>query len=499
MIESLPSANSAAARPARLRRALGPIVATAVVVGNTIGSGIFLKPGNIAGDGGQFWLIIALWVAGGVLCLLGALCVAELATMLPRAGGLYVYIREAYGKPAAFLYGWCEMLFSRPASTGALAVAFVGSLMLALQWEVSAGTQVLLAIVLLAVLAWVNILGVVWGGRLQLVTTVVKAGFLAIVALLPWIMLPLAEHGLAWSNYATTVTPRLPSLSAQIGAVLLAILWAYDGWHGLAPLAEEVRRPQRNIPVALIVGVGILTLLYVGANVAYHGVLSMSEMKASGNHAAEEMLRRLLGRVGMASMSTVIMCSTFGALNSNLLYAPRVSFAMGRDGVFFRELGRVHPTCRTPVIAILVLAVMGAGLIVAVALGKHLVGGLAADELQGEFAGRIVASLQGDTVFDLLTNCVVFSASIFYMLSVLAVVVLRYRQPGLRRRYRTWGYPLTPLVFVAVYVWFLVQVYASHPLESRAGLLFIALGVPVYWLYRRWVLTQSSHSSLGGP
>ncbi len=479
------TASAAAARPARLRRALGPVVATAVVVGNTIGSGIFLKPGNIAGDGGQFWLIIAIWVAGGVLCLLGALCVAELATMLPQAGGLYVYVREAYGKPAAFLYGWCEMLFSRPASTGALAVAFVGSLGLALRWEVSAAAQVLLATALLAVLAWVNILGVVWGGRLQLVTTAIKAGFLALVALLPWIMLPLAERGLAWSNYATTVTPRLPSLSAQVGAVLLAVLWAYDGWHGLAPLAEEVRRPQRNIPMALVVGVGILVLLYVGANVAYHGVLSMSEMKTAGNHAAEEMLRRLLGRVGMASMSTVIMCSTFGALNSNLLYAPRVSFAMGRDGVFFRELGRVHATYRTPMVAILVLAVMAAGLIAAVALGKHLVQGLAVDELQGKFAGRVVASLQGDTIFDLLTNCVVFSASIFYMLSVLAVVVLRYRRPALRRRYRTWGYPLTPLVFVAVYAWFLMQVYASHPLESRAGLLFIALGVPVYWLCRR--------------
>jgi len=485
MSDSPPPAKSVAARPARLRRALGPVLATAMVVGNTIGSGVFLKPGNIAADGGQFWLIIAIWVAGGMLCLLGALCVAELATMLPQAGGLYVYVREAYGKPVAFLYGWCEMLFSRPASTGALAVAFIGSLTLALQWEVSAATQVLLATALLAALAWVNILGVVWGGRLQFVTTAVKAGFLALVALLPWIMLPLAEHGLAWSNYATTVTPRLPSLSAQVGAVLLAVLWAYEGWHGLAPLAEEVRRPQRNIPIALIAGVGILILLYVGANVAYHGVLSMSEMKASGNHAAEETLRRLLGPLGMAGMSTVILCSTFGAINSNLLYSPRVSFAMGRDGVFFRGLGRVHATYRTPVVAILVLALTAAGLIAAVALGKHLVHGLAVDELQGEFARRIVASLQGDTIFDLLTNCVVFSASIFYLLSVLAVVVLRYRRPDLRRRYRAWGYPLTPLLYVAAYAWFLAEVYASHPLESRAGLLIIALGVPVYWLYRR--------------
>lgn len=477
--------NPASARPAKLKRALGPAVATAVVVGNTIGSGIFLKPGNIAGDCGQFGLILTVWVAGGVLCLLGALCVAELATMLPQAGGLYVYLREAYGKPVAFLYGWCEMLFSRPSSTGALAVAFVGSLALGLQWDVSAGTLVLLAVGLLAVLAWVNCLGVVWGGRVQFVTTLIKVGFLGLVALLPWLMLPWSDRALSWSNYATTVTPRLSSLSLQISAVLLAVLWAYDGWHGLAPLAEEVRRPQRNIPLALFAGVGILVLLYVGANVAYHGVLSMPEMKAAGNHAAEEMLRRLLGRVGMAGMSAVIMCSTFGALNSNLLYAPRVTFAMGRDGLFFRELGRVHATYRTPVVAIVVHAAMAAGLVVAVAGGQYLVRDLAASEVTGEFARRIVASLQGGTTFDVLTNCVVFSASIFYLLSVLAVVVLRVRQPDARRRYRAWGYPLTPLVFVAVYVWFLTQIYASHPLESRAGLLCIALGVPVYFLYRK--------------
>ena len=485
MINTTPSDNATDAHRVKLKRVLGPAVATAVVVGNTIGSGIFLKPGNIAADGGQFGLILAIWVAGGVLCLLGALCVAELATMLPQAGGLYVYLREAYGKPVAFLFGWCEMLFSRPASTGALAVACIGSLAMALQWDMPPETRVLLSVGLLAVFAWVNILGVVWGGRVQFATTVVKAGFLAGVALLPWVLLPWAEQGLEWSRYATAVTPRMPSLSLQVSAVLLAVLWTYDGWHGLAPLAEEVRRPQRNIPLALVVGVSLLVLLYVGANIAYHGVLSMAEMKEAGNHAAEEMLRRLLGPLGMAGMSAVIICSTLGAINSNLLYAPRVSFAMGRDGVFFRDLGHVHATYRTPAIAIAVHAVMAAGLVAAIACGQHLVRGIAADEMSEGIVQRIVWGLQTGTTFDVLTNCVVFSASIFYVLSVVAVVVLRYRRPDLRRRYRTWGYPVTPLVFAAVYVWFLTQIYASHPLESRAGLLCIALGVPVYWLYQR--------------
>jgi basic amino acid/polyamine antiporter, APA family len=459
-------------------------MATAVVVGNVIGSGIFLKPGNIAADGGHFGLILAVWIAGGVLCLLGALCVAELATMLPQAGGLYVYLREAYGRPVAFLFGWCEMLFSRPASTGALAVACIGSLSLALGWDMSAATRVLLATALLGVAAWVNALGVIWGGRVQFVTTLVKAGFLALVALLPWLMLPWTEHGLDWSRYTTTVAPRMPTLSLQISAVLLAVLWTYEGWHGLAPLAEEVRKPQRNIPLAFIAGVGTLILLYVGANLAYHGVLSMEEMKQAGNHAAEAMLYRLLGPIGMTCVSTVIMCSTLGAINSNLLYAPRVTFAMGRDGVFFRELGRVHATYRTPVIAILVHAVMGAALLAGVACGQYLVRELAVEDLGEGLVGRIVVGLQMGTTFDVLTNCVVFAAGIFYVLSVLAVIVLRYRRPDLRRRYRTWGYPFTPLVFAAVFVWFLAQIYTSHPLESRAGLACIALGIPVYWLYQ---------------
>jgi APA family basic amino acid/polyamine antiporter len=264
-------------------------------------------------------------------------------------------------------------------------------------------------------------------------------------------------------------------------------MWAYDGWHGLAPLAEEVRRPQRNIPLALLSGVGLLIALYVGANLAYHGVLSMGEMKAAGIHGAEEMLRRLLGQPGLTAMSAVIMCSTFGALNCNLLYAPRVTFAMGRDGVFFESLGRVHPRFRTPVVSILVMAIMAAGLVATVAVAKYVARDVAADGLRIELARRIVASLQGDSIFGLLTNFVVFSASIFYTLSVLAVVVLRYRRPDLRRRYRTWGYPITPLVFVGAYVWFLVQVYESDPLESRAGLLFIAMGIPVYFMYRKWV------------
>jgi amino acid transporter len=563
--------SSTVASPGGLVRALGPWIATAVVVGNVIGSGIFLKPGNIAGESGHFGVIIAVWVFGGLLCILGGLCFAELAAMYPKAGGLYVYLREAYGKPVAFLFGWTEVFFGKPASIGALAVAFVGSLSLALGGILTPSTQILLAISLIVIMAWINVLGVLLGGRLQLIVTIVKAVFLALVAIVPFILIPFVSGTIDVSNYSTTVAPETTGLAAQIGVVLLAVMWAYNGWHGITPLAEEVRDPHRNIPRALFVGIGILIVLYLAANFAYHGVLSMSEMKTAGDHAAEKMLKKLFGQGGLAAMSAVIMCSTFGAINTNLLQAPRVTFAMGRDKVFFRSLGRVHATFRTPAFAIIVMAVMSIGLVLAVGGAQQFVmtekpdavddtystdkdkpvtgdvlandwgrstlsiesfaqpsSGEVSLEKNGTFTYRpqsdfhdiamfdyelvdvegntasatvtiyvgtaamnkekllpvVIASLRNDSIFGLLTNFVIFSASIFYMLGVLAVIILRFRQPNRTRPYRTWGYPVVPIAFLTVYVWFMMQIYQNQELESRTGLFLIALGVPVFLAYR---------------
>ena len=473
-----------------LKRDLGLRIAFAVVVGNVIGSGIFLKPGTIAAASGNFWLIITVWVLGGVLCLLGALCFAELATLYPRAGGMYVYLREAYGKLVAFLFGWTETVFGKPAAIGALAVAFVAKLNILLSPVdrpfLSANGQVGVAIAAIALLAWINILGVVWGGRMQLLTTIIKAGFLALVGVLPFLLIPFVSNAARFENYQTTVTPDNASLAAQMGTVLLAVMWAYNGWHGITPLAEEVRQPQRNLPIALFGGIGILIVLYVTANFAYHGVLSMDEMKAAGQDAAENTLLRLLGPWGSAAMSAVIMCSVFGAINSNLLQAPRVTYAMGRDQVFFRGLGQVHANYRTPVAAIVLMAGMAIGLVLAAALSKSLVQGVDARAFSAEIVRRIIQSLQDGSIFDLLTNFVIFSASIFYVLAVTAVVVLRWRQPESERPYRTWGYPITPILFLGVYCWFLDQVLRSNPLESYVGLAFIAIGVPFYFGYRLW-------------
>jgi amino acid transporter len=188
----------------------------------------------------------------------------------------------------------------------------------------------------------------------------------------------------------------------------------------------------------------------------------------------------------MAAMSAVIMCSTFGAINTNLLIAPRVTFAMGRDGVFFRTLGRVHPEYQTPVPAILVTALMAIGLVFLVPFGQYLVRDVSVENIASQVMQLIIGSLQDSSIFELLTNFIIFSLGGFVSLAVFAVIVLRIKQPDLARPYRAWGYPVTPIIFLSVYIWFMVQIYLNKPLESRIGLLFIALGIPVYFLYQKW-------------
>lgn len=459
-----------------LLRALGPGMALAIVVGNVIGSGIFLKPGAIAAETGQFSLIITAWIIGGGLCVLGALCFAELAVMLPRAGGLYVYLREAYGRPVAFLFGWSEFLFGRPASIGALAVAFTGALGAAGGWKFTAGTGVLLALAVIAMLAWVNVMGVIWGGRVQAATTLIKAGFLGLLALLPFALLAAGFPGFDPGNLETTIAPKQPTTQTQFAAAMLAVMWAYNGWHAITPVAEEVRDPTRNIPRALFGGIGILILSYVAVNIAYHGVLTMGEMAAAGEKAPQAMVGKLLeprgsllAQTGVGVMSAVIMCSVFGAINSNLLNGPRVSFAMGRDDVFVRLLGRVHVNYHTPAIAITVQAVMASLLVAVSGILVHY-----------------VDALRDRSIFSVLTDYVVFSASIFYMLAVLAVFVLRKKHPDWERPYRTLGYPLVPLAYVVFYIWFLYYVYVGKPFEAKVGIGLIALGLPVYYSWRAW-------------
>src|SRR5881628_4062089 len=273
-----------------LLRALGIGTATSVVIGNVVGSGIFAKPGVVAAEAGEFRVILAAWVTGGILSLLGALCFAELAAMLPRAGGTYVYLREAYGGPVAFLLGWNELLVARPASMGALSVFFIGSLARALHWEVGLFGRILFTMLLVGGMACVNIMGVIWGGRVQNVTTLIKIGFLGLVALLPWAMSWLTAYQPNLNNYLSrSPVASGSSPASRFGVALLAVMWAYNGWHAITQIAEEIREPQRNIPRALFFGVGLLILLFLSFNAALHGALSMEQMAQAREHAAEVM------------------------------------------------------------------------------------------------------------------------------------------------------------------------------------------------------------------
>lgn len=474
---------------AHLQRVLGPATAIAIVVGSVIGSGVFFKPGTIASAAGSFPLIISVWVLGGVLCMMGAFCFAELAAMYPQAGGLYVYLRETYGRLIAFLFGWSEVLLAKPAAIGALSVAFTDRLDILCGGGLSDWGRIVIASAVILGLAVVNSLGVAWGGRVQLGMTILKAGLVVAVAALPFVLMPFLGTTIRLENYTSTAPPQYHGLAAQVGAVLLAVMWAYHGWHGITPLAEEIRDPQRNVPLGLIGGIGIVIVLYVSANISYHGMLSMSELQIAKQRGAEHMLMKLVGPAGQSVMAFIIMCSTLGAINSNVLETPRVAFAMGRDRVFFRSLGWVHATFHTPIAAILVTAFMSVGMLFSVAIAKQGVVGMDPKTLSGDLPRKFVDGLQQNTIFDLLTNFVVFASSIFHMLVVLAVFILRRRLPNVIRPYKTFGYPFVPAAFLVIYVWFMWQIYRGSPVEAHVGILLIALGVPAYWAYQRWGTT----------
>lgn len=470
-----------------LLRGLGTGAATALVIGNVIGAGIFAKPGVVVSQTGTVPLALLAWAAGGVLCLFGALTIAELALRLPQAGGLYVYLREAYGRPVGFLFGWSEFLFGMPASIGAL--AFLSALQLGElakatlgQWEKTSlgnweGTIV--AVALIISLAAVNVAGVVWGGMTQTATTLVKGLFLAAIAALPFVLTLAGRTGIVPEHYSETVIPAAGSNSSaavRFAAALLAVMWTYNGWHVIAPVAEEVREPRRTIPRALLVGSATLTALYLGAVLAYHGALPLSEVISASRSGTlpQTMTNRLVSPVwpGLAAaagagITFAVLCSMAGSLNASLISGPRVGFAMARDGVFFHPLAAVHPRFRTPAAAIITQAAMSVALVLASA-------GLVAT----------FERFRATTVFDILSDYVTFVANIFLTLAVASIFVVR-RRGGASPGYVTPLYPWVPLAYVAGSVLFVTYVVIGKPVEALAGVSLTLAGLPVYWWMTR--------------
>jgi amino acid transporter len=324
-------------------------------------------------------------------------------------------------------------------------------------------------------LALVNVRGVRWGGYLQLFITVVKVGSLLAIFLLPFIVL-LVKSGSqdAAKPQAANLTPTWPdSISAislgGLGSAFLAVLWAYHGWMNIAPVAEEVTKPQRNIPLALLAGVGTIIALYLGANLAYSLVIPRDEIaNLKDTTTATEFNLRLLGPIGAALASAAVMISVFGALNGNLLVGPRLLYAMGEDGLAPRALGAVHPTFRTPALAILVMAGWSSALIIGVATLTK-VGFL--DPKKSHF--------------DVLTDFAMFGAVIFETMAVLSIFVFRHRYPLAPRPYRCWGYPLTPAIYVILPAFILGNMFVNQRVEALIGVGFIGLGATIYLMLFR--------------
>jgi amino acid transporter len=469
-----------------LVRGLGPVMAIAVVAGTVIGSGVFKKPQAVAASVPYFGLAALAWVLIGALAMMGALALAEVAVLYPRAGGNYVFLREGYGRLAGFLWGWVEFWIIRTASIAALATVFTESLHDVLRngtlqeaLGLSPGSPILgfwpqrlVTVAVILGLALVNVRGVRWGGVLQLFITLVKVGSLLGIMALPFVAAAFARPGADVPAPDTdNLRPTWPDEISQFpvagfGSALLAVLWAYHGWMNIAPVAEEVRRPQRNIPLALLAGVGIVIFLYLGANLAYSLVIPRDEMALmKETPVVTAFAQRLLGPVGATLASAAVMCSVFGALNGNLLVGPRLLYAMGDDGLAPHALRAVHPRYHTPAKAILVMAAWSALLVLGVAVLTE-VGIL--DE--------------GKSHFDVLTDFAMFGAVIFETMAVVSIFVFRRRFPDAERPYRCLGYPVVPLLYVLLPAFILINMFFRQTVEAVTGVGFIVAGVAVYFL-----------------
>jgi basic amino acid/polyamine antiporter, APA family len=428
-----------------LPRRLGFWTAIAVVVGDVIGSGIFRVPSAVATEVGSVPGIMLVWVLGGVITLCGALSLAELAAAMPRAGGVFVYLRETFGPGVAFLFGW-TILLAEPAATAAIALVFAEYLGRLVRLT-PVGIRLVAATLILLVAA-AGYRSVRGAGAIQSVATAGKvAALLALVAAA--FLLGDGNAGAFGEGAASTATSVR---WGSVGLGLVAALWAYTAWHDLGFIAGEVRDPARTLPRALVTGIGIVVLVYLAANAAYLYVLPFDTLRTSPLVASDTMVR-VLGEAGADGVAAMVMVSTLGALNGTILVNPRVFYAMANEGLLFRPLGRVHPRFGTPHVSITVYALLALVFV-------------------------------WSRSFEQLIESFVLGTWPWLALTVAAVMVLRRRQPDLVRPYRTPGYPLVPLVFIAGTLLVVTTALVERPVTTLAGIGLTLLGVPVYLVWR---------------
>jgi amino acid transporter len=445
------SLTTAVHRPAQdLRRVIGFFGGTAVIVGITIGSGIFRTPPTIAGLVPHPLVIIGLWVALGLISICGALAVAELSSLLPQAGGVYVFLREAYGDAAAFVFGWLYVLVTTPAAVAALATVFAEFLLNLLGVSGRASTIQTIAIAAIILLTSANVLGARVGTAVSEVTTLVKVTALAAIILGAFL---LGKGNL--SNLAEGDVVHGDGLARAVASVI----WTYDGWIAVSMIAGEVVAPERLMKRIIITGMLVIVTLYVGANLAYLYMMPVDVMAQQKEAIARTVMTAIAGPAGGVAIMLAIMTSVFGALNGNLLAKPRVAYAMARDGLTFSFLGRAHPRWSTPWAALLV---------------------------QGAVAIIMVLVLVD---FDTLTTYFVVVEWAALVFSVGAVFVLRRTMPDAPRPFRTPAYPWVPLFFVigtiiglTAIVGGQIQVGNFSPIY---GLAIAAAGFPAHHLWKR--------------
>lgn len=450
------------AADAQLDRAIGLRGAVLLVIGSVIGSGIFLTTGVMAQELPSTTLVLAAWVAGGLLAMAGGLTYAEMGSMYPRSGGLYVFLSEAYGSVWGFLFGWACLLVILTGTVATVAVGFaeyfsyffpalstsrvlVTMAMPWGPWSISAGQ--LVAAGSIGVIAAINYVGVRSGDVANAVLTVAKVAALIVIPLL----------ALAFMRVEPVFTPVVPTDAARplasFGVIMIAVMWTNEGWYYVAFAAGEIKDAARNVPRALIYGTLALTVIYAVVNLAYFYALSLEEMSGVVR-VAEKAVTSLVGPVGAALVAGTVVVSTFGCNVAGIIAASRTCFAMAADRRFFPAAARVHPVYRTPHVALLITSAWSAFL--------TLTGG-----------------------YEALFTYVTFASVLFGTLGGAAIFVLRARRPGVPRPYRALGYPVVPALYVIGSFALVWNTLLERPTESIAGLGLVALGLPFYWYWSK--------------
>jgi APA family basic amino acid/polyamine antiporter len=451
-------------RRPELVRELNVWHATAIVAGTIIGSGIFLVPKEMMQAVGTAKLVYLVWIVGGVLSFAGALTYAELGALKPEASGEYVYIRDAYGPLPGFLYSWTWFLIAKPASIASITAGLVRVLgnfaafgflshpilQVGSSYTLTWGT--ILAIVATSLISVLNYLGVRKAGNFQLVFTALKVLMIAVI-----IGAGFSAASGSWSNFSTMFTGAKGGVAGFIVA-LVAALWAYDGWNDLNMVSGEIKNPERSIPVALIAGVALVAVLYIGVNGAVQYVMPAAAV-AGSQVPASAATQIALGRAGALLVSAGMALSMLVTLNGTIMSGGRIPFALARDGYFFKALAEVHPRFHTPALAIVVQALLA------------------------------ILLLLGGGGFKDFIELAIFAEWLFYMIAASTIFVFRAREPNLVRPYRVWGYPVVPALFVLCAAVLLYYTFMDKLHTSVAGTLVmtgvILAGVPIYIYFAR--------------